>query len=109
MVCVAPSHPLRGSSPSGGSLTALSVTPWACHLPRKWEAKVASLPRWGMGFVRGGLCRKENLVYVVGVDVLGDPCDQRDRRAVGVEKKSVFVGETISLPRAINNRPYEGK
>ena len=59
--------------------------------------------------MRRRFCRKENLVYVVGVDVLGDPCDQRDRRAVGVEKESVFVGETIGLPQAINDRPYEGK
>ena len=64
-------------------------------------------------FVCGGLCRKENLVYVVGVDALGDPCDQRDRSAVGVGKKSVFVGETISLPRAtclrsIQNAPMMG-
>ena len=58
----------------------------------------------GGEFVRGGLCRKENLVYVVGVDVLGDPCNQRDRRPVGVEKVGVFVGETISLPRAIKDR-----
>ena len=64
---------------------------------------------WGGRFVRRRFCRKENLVYVVGVDVLGDPCDQRDRRAVGVEKESVFVGETIGLPQAINDRPYEGK
>ena len=69
--------------------------------------------RWGVNRVRGGLCRKENLVCVVGVDVLGDPCDQRDRRAVGVEKESVFVGETISLPqatclRSIQNAPMMG-
>ena len=60
------------------------------------SVKVASLPReeqapplrGKMEFVRGGFCRKENLVCVVGVDVLGDPCDQRDRSAVGVGKES---------------------
>ena len=59
--------------------------------------------------MRGRFCRKENLVCVVGVDVLGDPCNQRDHSAVGVEKESVFVGETISLPQAIDDRPYDGK
>ena len=44
--------------------------------------------------VRRGFCRREKFICVVGVDVLGDPCDQRDRSAVGVEKEGVFVGET---------------
>ena len=77
-------------------------------LPREWEAKVASLPREEQApplqckikFVRGRFCRREKFIRVVGVDVLGDPCDQRDRSAVGVGKEGVFVGETISLPRA---------
>ena len=65
-------HPLRGSPLPEGAFR---------------DAETSS-PTREMEFVRGGFCRKENFVCVVGVDVLGDPCDQRDRSTVGVGKES---------------------
>ena len=110
------------------SLTALSVTPWACHLPRKWEAKVASLPRWGMEFVRGGECvRKWSLCaegdcvrILVCVAPLSPPCggalpkgepfggSLRSRRVFWGAKKTRPLGRMVLsivflLPRRIRD------
>ena len=72
---------------ANGWLTALSTTSWS---PSPVSGRLRSLRSCDgeRGFVRGGGCRREKFICVVGVDVLGDPCDQRDRRAVGVEKKA---------------------